>query len=127
MPKHGARTGLQTYVLSTGMSPKTTSSWLSLGNAFSRFALRCVRATTVGTSNFSVKLQGSLSTVFSTGAAVGAIGAYVPTALITYTQANVGTLKLSTALIPASYLRFSSTTFTTAANRKLRIEVVAVP
>src|SRR5258708_22341453 len=113
-----------TLVLSTGMTPKTTGAWLQLDRPYRLFGMRCVAGSAVGTSNFSVKLQGVLSTQKTTGAAVGAIGAYVPTALISYSQANIGQLKASTALLPANVIRFSSTTFTTAATRSLRIEVV---
>jgi hypothetical protein len=86
-----------------------------------------VRGTSIGTSNFTVSLRGSLSTKNTTGAAVGAIGAYTPSTLITYTQAIVGKLKLSTGLVPASYIKAVVTALTTAANRKLRVEVVAIP
>lgn len=114
-------------VATFSLNVKTTSPWVPLGAAFSKFAMRCVRGTSIGTSNWSVKLQGSLSTKNTTGAAVGAIGAYTPTVLIAMTQANVGAVKLSTSTIPAAFVRFSCTAFTTAANRSLRVEVCAVP
>lgn len=120
-------TGIRTLVLSTGMSPKSTGGWKPLGAAYSKFAVRCVRASSVGTSNFTVKVYGNMSTVNTTGAAVGAIGAYISPLITTVTQANVGQIKVSTATIVASYVKFSSTVFTTAAGRKLRIELLCIP
>lgn len=119
--------GMQTYVLSTGFAAASSGSWIPLNGTYSRFAVRCVRGTSVGTSNFTVSIRGSLSTHRTTGAAVGAIGAYTPSTLIAYTQAVVGKLKMSTALVPASYVKAVCTVLTTAANRKLRVELVAVP
>jgi len=81
----------------------------------------------VWTSNFTVSIRGSLSTRNTTGAAVGAIGAYTPSTLISYTQALVGKLKLSTGLVPASYVKAVVTALTTAAGRQLRVELVAIP
>lgn len=122
-------TGTQTYVLSSGFLAKTTGAWVNLTAAYTRFGARCVRGSSVGTSNFNVVIQGNLSTVNSTGAAVGAIGAYVPQTLLTLTQAapGPGKIKFSTSLIPVQYVRFSCTAYTTAANRRLRIEFVALP
>lgn len=114
-------------MLSTGFAAASSGSWVALGGGYSRFGLRCVRATSIGTSNFTVSLRGSLSTRNTTGALVGAIGAYTPSTLITYTQALVGKLKLSTGLVPASYVKAVCTVLTTAANRKLRVELVALP
>lgn len=125
--KRVAEVGIRTFVLSTGTAAASSGSWVDLHGTYSRFALRCVRASSVGTSNFSVSLRGSLSTKNTTGAAVGAIGAYTPTTLIAYTQAIVGKLKVSTGLIPAGYVKAVVASMTTAANRKLRIELVAVP
>src|SRR5262245_13895562 len=115
-------------VLSTGFSAASSGSWVNLNAVFTQFALRCVRAGSVGTSNFTVSLRGSLSTVNTTGAAVGAIGAYTPSTLIAYTQAapGPGKLKLSTARVPAQYIKVVVASMTTAANRRLRVEVVAV-
>jgi len=121
------QSGLRTIVLSTGFSAASSGSWKPLGAAYARFAVRCVRASSIGTSNFSVSIRGSLSTKNTTGAAVGAIGAYTPTTLMTVTQANVGKLRLSTGLIPAAYVKAVMVSMTSAANRKLRIELVAVP
>lgn len=121
------RLGTGVITLSTGQSVKSTGSWLPLGAAYSKFVMRCCRATSVGTSNFSVKLYGAPSSVNTTGAAVGAIGAYTKPLLISYTQANVGTVKISTAGNVVSWVKWSSTTMTTAAGRQLRIEIAAVP
>lgn len=120
-------TGIRTMVLSTGTAAASSGGWKFLGAAYSRFGLRCVRGTSIGTSNFTVSLRGGLSTVNTTGAAVGAIGAYTPTTLIAYTQALVGKMKLSTGLVPATHVKAVVSVLTTAANRKLRIELVAIP
>lgn len=117
--------GTDVYVLSTGVAAASSGSWVDLKAAYTRFSLRCVRAGSVGTSNFTVSLRGSLTTVNTTGAAVGAIGAYTPSTLIAYTQAIVGKLKMSTALVPARYVKFVVSSMTTAASRRLRIEMVA--
>jgi hypothetical protein len=127
MAKDMVRTGTGTYVLSTGVASASSGSWLNLGTAMTRFSVRCVRGTSVGTSNFSVSIRGSLSTHRTTGAAVGAIGAYTPSTVVAYTQAVVGKLKMSTALVPAQYVKYVVASMTTAANRKLRIELVAMP
>ena len=119
--------GLRTIVLTTGAAAASSGAWIPLGAAYSRFAVRCVRASSIGTSNFAVSIRGSLSTKNTTGAAVGAIGPYTPSTLLTVSQATVGKLRLSTGLIPASYVKFVIGSMTTAANRKLRIELVAVP
>lgn len=121
------RTGLDVRVLSTGISAASSGAWVNLGTPYRAFGLRCVRAGSVGTSNFTVSLRGSLSTQNTTGAAVGAIGAYTPSTLISYTQALVGKLKLSTGLVPAQYVKFVCSALTTAASRKLRIELVCLP
>jgi hypothetical protein len=120
-------TGIRTLVLSTGAAAASSGGWKFLGAGYSRFGLRCVRATSIGTSNFTVSLRGCLSTINTTGAAVGAIGAYTPSTLVAYTQASVGKLKLSTALIPATHVKAVVSVLTTAANRKLRIEMVCIP
>jgi len=120
-------TGIRTIVLSTGVAAASSGSWQGLGASYSRFGLRCVRGTSIGTSNFTVSLRGSLSTKNTTGAAVGAIGAYTPSTLIAYTQTSVGKLKVSTGNLPAQYVKFVVSALTTAANRKLRIELVAIP
>lgn len=119
--------GTRTIVLSTGVAAASSGSWIPLGAAYSRFGVRCVRAGSVGTSNFTVSIRGSLSTQNTTGAAVGAIGAYTPSTVIAYTQAVVGKLKLSTALAPASFVKYVVSAMTTAASRRLRIELVAIP
>lgn len=121
------KVGIATIVLTTGQAAKSTGGWIRINTAYSKYALRCCRATSIGTSNFSVKLYGTLSTVNTTGAAVGIIGAYVPSVLISYTQANVGTIKVSTGNLLACCIKYSSTAMTTAANRKLRVEVLALP
>lgn len=122
------RPGIQTMVLSTGVAAASTATtWIDLKTAYSAFGLRCVRGTSIGTSNFTVSLRGSLSTKNTTGAAVGAIGAYTPSTLVAYTQAVVGKTKLSTARVPARYVKAVVSVLTTAANRKLRIEMVAIP
>jgi hypothetical protein len=127
MPPRQVGTGSRTIVLSTGVSAASSGSWFALGGAYRSFGMRCVRGTSIGTSNFTVSLRGGLSTRSTTGAAVGAIGAYTPSTLIAYTQALVGKIKLSTGLVPASYIKAVVSVLTTAANRKLRIEVVAIP
>lgn len=119
------RLGHDLVVLSTGFSAASSGSWIGLGHPFSRFGVRCVRAGSVGTSNFSISIRGSLSTVRTTGAAVGVIGAYTPTTLMTLTQANVGKIKLSTALLPAQFVKAVCVTMTTAASRQLRVELVS--
>lgn len=123
------RTGIRTLVLSTGVAAASSGSWIPLGAAYRAFGLRCVRGTSVGTSNFTVSLRGSLSTQNTTGAAVGAIGAYTASTLVAYTQAapGPGKLKLSTGLVPASHIKYVVSVLTTAANRKLRIECIAIP
>ena len=126
MPPRIVGTGIRTIVLSTGVTAATSGSWRFLGEAYSRFALRCVRSGAVGTSNFTVILRGSLSTQNTTGAAVGAIGAYTPSTLIAYTQAVVGKVKLSTGLVPATHVKFVVSALTTAASRALRIELVCI-
>lgn len=127
MPPRLVGTGSRTIVLSTGFTAASSGNWFALGGAYRSFGMRCVRSGAVGTSNFTVSLRGSLSTQNTTGGAVGAIGAYTPSTLISYTQALVGKLKLSTGLVPASYIKAVVSVLTTAANRKLRIEVVAIP
>jgi hypothetical protein len=120
------RTGLPTVVLSTGFAAASSGSWFNLGTAYSRFGVRCVRASSIGTSNFTVSIRGSLSTRNTTGAAVGAIGGYTPSTLITYTQAIVGKTKMSTGLVPVQYVKAVCTALTTAAGRKLRVELIAM-
>lgn len=127
MPPRQVQNGTRVLVLSTGFAAASSGAWFPLSGGYSRFGVRCVRAGAVGTSNFTVSIRGSLSTQNTTGAAVGAIGAYTPSTLITYTQALVGKLKLSTGLVPASYVKAVCTVLTTAANRKLRVELVALP
>jgi len=121
-------TGTATFVLSTGVTAASSGGWVKInqGVAYTRFAVRCVRAGAVGTSNFTVSIRGSLSTVNTTGAAVGAIGAYGPSTLIAYTQALVGKLKMSTGLVPATHVKYVVSALTTAASRALRIELVAI-
>lgn len=121
------RTGSPTIVLSTGFTAASSGSWFPLQTGYTRFAMRCIRASSIGTSNFTVSLRGALSTKNTTGAAVGAIGAYTPSTLIAYTQAIVGKTKMSTGLVPCSYIKAVVSVLTTAAGRKLRIEVVAMP
>lgn len=123
-------TGTDVWLLSgssNGFSAASSGSWVDLGASYSRFSARCVRGTSVGTSNFSVSIRGSLTTKNTTGAAVGAIGAYTPSTVITYTQAIVGKLKQSTGLVPARYVKAVLVSMTTAANRRLRVELVAQP
>lgn len=124
-------TGTDVWVLSgssNGFSAASSGSWIDLGASYSRFSIRCVRGTSIGTSNFSVGIRGSISTQRTTGAAVGAIGAYTPSTIIAaYTQATVGKLKQSTGLIPARYVKAVVASMTTAANRRLRVELVAQP
>jgi hypothetical protein len=127
MPPRQIQAGSRVFVLSTGFAAASSGPWVSLMGGYSRFGVRCVRGTSIGTTNFSVSIRGSLSTRNTTGAAVGAIGAYTPSTLITYTQAIVGKLKLSTGLVPASYVKAVVVSMTTAANRKLRVELVAIP
>jgi hypothetical protein len=119
--------GTRTIVLSTGVAAASSGAWRFLGGSYSRFALRCVRAGSVGTSNFSVSIRGALSTQNTTGAAVGAIAAYTPSTLISYTQALVGKVKVSTGLVPVTHIKYVVASMTTAANRKLRIEICCVP
>ena len=127
-------TGIRFIVLGpvAGTSVFTAASsgpWVNLNAAYRAFGLRCVRGTSIGTSNFTVSLRGSLTTKFTTGAAVGAIGAYTPSTLVAYTQAapGPGKLKLSTGLVPAQYVKAVVSVLTTAANRRLRVELVAIP
>lgn len=127
MPPRQVQNGTRVFVLSTGFAAASSGAWVALSGGYSRFGVRCVRAGSVGTSNFTVSIRGSLSTQNTTGAAVGAIGGYTPSTLITYTQALVGKLKLSTGLVPATYVKAVCTVLTTAANRKLRVELVAIP
>jgi len=123
------RSGTDVFVLtpSSGVAGPTSGSWVDLGVGYTPFTARCFRGTTAGTSNFAVSIRGTLTTVRTTGAAVGAIGAYTPSTLIAYTQAVVGKLKMSTALVPARYVKFVVATMTTAAGRRLRVELVAMP
>lgn len=121
------RTGFPARIFSTGFAAASSGSWIDLGSPYTRFVMRCVRGTSIGTSNFTVSLRGSLSAFQTTGPAVGAIGAYTPSTLIAYTQATVGKLKQSTALVPAQFIKVVCTVLTTAANRKLRVEVAGVP
>jgi len=127
MPPRQVGTGSRTIVLSTGFTAASSGSWFALNGAYRSFGVRCVRAGAVGTSNFTVSIRGSLSTRNTTGAAVGAISAYTPSTLISYSQALVGKLKLSTGLVPASYVKAVVTALTTAAGRQLRVELVAIP
>ena len=124
--------GTDTFLLSptsvAGFAVASSGRWVDLGTAHRVFGIRCVRGSSVGTSNFSVGIRGSLTTQFTTGAAVGAIGAYTPSTLIAaYTQATVGKLKLSTGLVPARYVKAVVASMTSAANRRLRVELVAIP
>lgn len=121
------RPGYAVRVLSTGLAAASSGAWINLGSPHMRFAIQCSRATSIGTSNFTVSLRGSLTTTLTTGPAVGAIGAYTPSTLIAYTQAVVGKLKMSTALVPAQYVKVVCTALTTAANRRLRVIMVALP
>lgn len=121
------RVGQPTYLLSTGAAAASSGVWINLHTPYSRFAVRCVAATSVATSNFSVSIRGSLSTKNTTGAAVGAIGAYTPSTLMTVTQATRGKVRLSTGLLPAQFVKAVVVSMTTAANRQLRIEFVALP
>src|SRR5258708_8460758 len=98
------------------MTRKRAGGWAALGCEFSKVVLQSVRGTTVATSSFSVTLQGSLSTKST-----------APFTLITYTSQNLRTLKMNTTQVPVTYVRFRSTKFTTAANRKLDIRIAAVP
>lgn len=112
---------------STFWTAASSGPWINLGNPHRAFGVRCVRNGSVGTSNFTVSIRGSNSTKNTTGAAVGAIGAYTPSTLIAYTQALVGKLKLSTGLVPCQYVKAVVSVLTTASNRQLRIELVAIP
>ena len=123
-------TGTDVFLLHPTTGPFAGASsgrWVDLGASYSRFAVRCVRGSSVGTSNFSVSVRGTLTTNFTTGAAVGALGAYTPSTVITYTQALVGKLKQSTGLVPARYVKAVVASMTTAASRSLRVELVAQP
>jgi len=121
------RPGYAIRTLSTGLAAASSGAWINLGSPHMRFGLYCSRATSIGTSNFTVSLRGSLTTTLTTGPAVGAIGAYTPSTLVAYTQAVVGKVKMSTALVPAQYVKAVCSVLTTAANRKLRIILVALP
>jgi hypothetical protein len=127
------RTGLPTIIMpnaagtTAGFTAASSGSWYVLPTGYSRFAMRCCRASSIGTSNFSVSLRGSLSTKNTTGALVGAIGAYTPSTLLTVTQATVGKVRLSTGLVPARCIKAVVVSMTASAGRTLRIEVAAVP
>ena len=126
--------GLRTIVLSTGLAIKSTGKparastapgtpqWIALGAAYSRFGLRVVNATTAATSSFTVSLMGSLSTMNP-----ALLGASRFQLLVQATSANLGGIKFSTSIIPATWVFVRSTKFTTGANRKVRIEMCAVP
>lgn len=126
--------GLRTIVLSTGLAIKSTGKpalkstatsipqWFALGAAFSRFGLHVINATTVATSAYTISLMGSLST--NNPASLGSSKFQL---LVQATSANLGGIKFSTSIIPATYVFVRSTKFTTAANRKVRIEMCAVP
>lgn len=108
--------GTRLIQLSSRMAVKTTGAWTDLGGVYSKFALQCVKST--ASSNFSVKLQGTLSTKTTS-----------PFALLTYTQANVSQIVRTTAANPPpiARVRFSSTTFTTGAGKGIQIWLVALP
>jgi hypothetical protein len=126
--------GLRTIVLSTGLAIKSTGkpalkstassipTWFYLGAAFSRFGLHVINATTVAGSSFTISLMGSLST--NNPALLGASKFQL---LVQATSANLGGIKFSTSIIPATYVFLRSTKLTTAANRKYRVEMCAVP
>lgn len=119
--------GTRTIVLSTGVAAASSGAWRFLGGAYSKFSLRACRAGSVGTSNFAISIRAALSTQNSTGAAVGAIGAYTPSTILTYSQAIVGKTKASTGGIPVTHVKYVVTSMTTAASRRLRLELVCVP
>ena len=125
-------TGIRTLVMKTAagttfFTAASSGPWVNLNASYRALGIRCVRNGSVGTSNFTVSLRGSLTTVNTTGAAVGAIGAYTPSTLISYSQANVGKLKLSTGLVPTQFIKVVVSAMTSAASRQLRVEVVAIP
>jgi len=125
-------TGIRTIIMpaaggTTFFTAASSGPWVNLNAAYRAIGIRCVRNGSVGTSNFTVSLRGSLTTRFTTGAAVGAIGAYTPSTVVAYTQALVGKLKLSTGLVPVQYVKAVVSVMTTAASRQLRIELVAIP
>src|SRR5437899_7176501 len=126
--------GLRTIVLSTGLAIKSTGKparastgpgipqWFSLGAAYARFGARVVNATTAATSAYTITIMGSLSTNNP-----ALLGASKFQTLLTLTSATLGGIKFSTAIIPATWVFVRSTKFTTAANRKVRVELCAVP
>lgn len=89
-----------------------TTRWFNLGGAYKTFTLQCAKGTTVATSAFTVKLYGAVSTASTS-----------PTLLATCTSAN--RTKFSTGSLAFNWIKVSSTKFTTAAGRQLRIEVCA--
>ena len=98
----------------TWLIAKSTSSWIRLGGAYKLFALQVAKGSSVATSALTVKLFGALSSAST-----------APTLLATCTSAN--RFKLSTGNVPITWIKFSSTKFTTAAGRRLRVEACALP
>lgn len=126
--------GLRTVVLSSAFAIKSTGKparastapgipqWFALGTAYSRFGLHVINASTVATSSFSIKLMGSLSTVNPAG-----LGSSKFATLVTATSAALGSIKVSTGNAPATWIFVRCTAFSTAAGRKVRVEMCAVP
>ncbi len=93
---------------------KSTSPWLSLGGAYKLFTLQAAKGSSVATSGFTVKLFGALSSAST-----------APLLLATCTSA--ARRAISTGNVPVTWIKFSSTKFTTAAGRRLRVETCALP
>jgi hypothetical protein len=96
-------------ISSTGLGP-----WINMKRAYSKFALQ-VRKNSTATSNFSFKLTAALSTASTN-----------PETIITYTQANLNTIVISTAGKPFTCIRWKSTSIV-GVTKKLHAFVTAVP
>jgi len=104
----------QTTQASKWLTVKTTSKWIPLKGAYKLFTLQAAKGSTVATSAFTVKLFGALSSAST-----------APLLLVTCTSAI--RRAVSTGNVPVTWLKFSSTKFTTAAGRLLRVEAAGVP
>lgn len=105
-------------LLSSAMTVKSTAGKvIPLNGVYRNFGIRVLDIGTTGTSSYSIKAMLALSSVFSTAAMD----------FVQATSANRGKIKISTGSIPASWIKFQSSKFTTKSGRKLRVELSFLP
>ena len=107
-------------VLSSAMTGKSTagSGWLRLNGVYRNFGIAVRDIGSTVTSGYTIKVRLAASTVGAAGSSWDVVQA---------TSANRNKIKVSTGNIPASYVQWFSTKFTTKAGRKLRVELLFLP